>query len=249
MKIRFFGLLLCIALLFAGCTDTDKKDSKTDPPPPGETTYFFIESTEENSISIELPQSWLTNEQKLLIESFVSEKLTSICGQTFNLSKSDTGLPDAERVYSNYYVDLSVARAYRSDHITSFVFEGMLNQKGAAHPMHLFFALNFNPATNEIIAFTDRYVLDETLYNIFATQAQADLLEQMNGQWPTGWGSFSETLCSKEDFLSGMATGDEFCFYYTAQGIGISYPVPFALGNHIEVELPYTALTPINPEN
>lgn len=64
------------------------------------------------------------------------------------------------------------------------------------------------------------------------------ILEETGGVWPEGWESFSEILCSKETFLDGLnGKNSEIEWYYTENGIAFSYSVPFALGNHKEVEL------------
>jgi len=59
---------------------------------------------------------------------------------------------------------------------------------------------------------------------------------------PESWGTFSETICSKERFINGMTIGDEFSYYYTKNGVVISYPVVHALGDHKEVEISYDSL-------
>lgn len=247
-------LFVCVILFFAGCSRVDKETSshgapvspffneeqKTSTERKNENTRFLIENTAQNSISIALPVSEsLTGSHNLLMETFVCEKIEDICDKEFTLTKAQTGLSEAERLCTDYYIDLSGSISYQSADTISVVFEGILNLKGTAHPTHLFFTLNFNPKTTEIISFLDRYVLDDELYGDFATQAQANILEQTDGQWPAGWGTFSETLCSKERFLEEVASG-EICFYYTEDRIGFSYEVPFALGNHMEVELPYS---------
>ena len=42
--------------------------------------------------------------------------------------------------------------------------------------------------------------------------------------------------------MNGLSSGDDFHVFYTAEGVGISYPVPYAMGDHLEVMLPYSAL-------
>lgn len=102
--------------------------------------------------------------------------------------------------------------------------------------MHLFLSLNFNPKTMNIVDFTSRHTIDDELYNKFAQQGEKQFLEECGGKWPEGLSNFSEDLCSKEDFYDGLKN-DSINWYYTENGIGFSYLVPYALGNHKEVEI------------
>ncbi len=254
MKRIFFILLICISLLLSGC-DFENKDNSTSsssadktPSLPDENTdenlRFLIETTSQNSISIAIPISdTFTDAQDLFIDNFVSEKIESICDKNFTLRSSETDLVESERLYTDYYIDITGKISHQSTDIISIIFEGMLNQKDAAHPIHLLFTLNFHPETLKTVSLSDRYILDETLYQAFAQQAKADIRAQAGGQLPEDF--ISEMICSKDSFLDGLATEDEFCYYYTENKVGFSYPVSFALGGHIEVELSYSLLQPI----
>ena len=90
----------------------------------------------------------------------------------------------------------------------------------------------------DIINFSSRHIIDDELYNEFAKQGEKQILEETGGDWPKEWGSFSEMFCSKEkffDWLNNKTT--EIEWYYTDDGIGFSYSVIHALGDHKEVEL------------
>ncbi len=126
--------------------------------------------------------------------------------------------------------------------MVSIVFMGILNYKEAAHPTHVFFTLNLNCANGEQVPFANQYCINSTLYAVFAAQAEKEILDLNNGVWPEALGDFSESICREEDFLHGVEIGEEFFYYRTAEGIGISYPVPYSMGDYRIAEIPYEKL-------
>lgn len=169
---------------------------------------------------------------------FLLLKLYEISGENFKLINSERAIKNNNQNYTDYYITIESKTSYASDDIISIVFRGFLNKKSAAHPMHLFFALNFDPRTMSVVDFSSRHIIDDALYNEFVKQGEKEILDKTGGIWPEGWDSFSEMLCSKETFFDGLnGKNSEIEWYYTENGIGFSYSVPFALGNHREVEL------------
>lgn len=228
--------------------DTRSISSGKDAKKNDQTKYaFLIDDTYENTISIQIPLVKENSDQQLLfIQNVIKEKIKSFCGEEFNLTLSKTDIEnknstDPENLLG-YYIITKSKVSYESKDMVSIVFESFFNKSGTAHPTDWLFSINYNPTTFEIIAFSDMYYIDEKLYNIFAQYAEKEILKLCDGKWPDGWGSFSETLCSKENFLQGMKTETEFAYYYTNEGIGISYPIGHALGDHKEVVIPFADL-------
>lgn len=178
------------------------------------------------------------------IRAWLKEMVTAICG-TLDCALEETSEP--LRPIDNEESSISLFLEYRitcqREDLLSIVFEGLYNDRTAAHPMHLFFTLNIEPQSGETITFSDRYAIDDALYETFAACAERDITENAGGTWPEGWGTFSDTICDKDSFLNGMRTSLDFSVFFTEEGVGISYPVPYALGDHMEVILPYDALT------
>lgn len=249
MKKVILTILLCMVFVFSGCFYQNENNSKISLSQVesidriNNESCYLIEETNENIISIMIPYIQEIDDNNIfLIKDFVSSKIEKICGEAFHLTESKNGIVDKNKNYSNYYIEVSSKVSYISHDLISIVFEGVLNKKGTAHPCHLFFTFNFNSKTYKKVAFSDMYTLDETLYDTFSQQAQKSILEQNDGLWPKGWGNFSEELCSKDKFLNGIVAEDEIYWYHIKNGIGISYPVPYALGDHMEVEIPYESL-------
>ena len=244
-------LLLCAILIFTGCSPAENNAPSNLPvsssPATGE--QQLVTDTASDIILVQLPtDERFTETQNRFIEDFVRSKITAYVGEEeFDLTCIENQDSYTDQTYSRYCIKINSTISYISDDLISIVFTGFLNNKNAAHPLNLFFTCNFNPNTMQEIRFLDRFVADETLYQKFAEQGEKNILAEVDGEWPQGWGAFSDELCSKEQFLSGLrnenTTCSSVCCYYTAQNIGFSYSVAHALGDHKEVELPYTALS------
>lgn len=202
---------------------------------------YLLEENEKNLISIKLPTDYKFNNTQIeFMTDFLLLKLYEISGENFKLINSEKSIKNDNQNYTDYYITIDSKTSYASDDIISIVFRGFLNKKSAAHPMHIFFALNFDPRTMSVVDFSSRHIIDDALYNEFASQAEKQILEENEGKWPENLGAFSETLCPKECFFEGLKS-EEYDFlinwYYTETSIGFSYSVPFALGNYKVVEL------------
>lgn len=233
--IKMLACFMVLVFLFA-CTASDGNAE----------TVYLIENSEENTICVAYPNLQLpeSNAANNTIKDFVQKKISEICLMAdFNLTESTVKLSETTANYQNTYLNIDYRITYCTEDLISIVFEGLYNYKKAAHPIHLLFSLNMDPASGKQIAFTDRYVVDENLYEVFAAQAEMDITEGAGGTWPKGWGAFSEMICSKSDFLTGLVSEVDFHVFYTTEGVEISYPVPYAMGNHLEVALPYSVMT------
>lgn len=240
---KFLIILASVLLIVFACSCKTKENisemSSTGTPAESKIkSTYLVEENEENIISIKLPTDYAFNDaQNEFIADFVLSKICDISGKTFELTKSETAV-EYNQNYSEYYIDVESKTTYISDNIISIVFTGLYNKKSAAHPINLFFALNFDPKTMNIVQFSSIHTIDDSLYNEFVKQGEKEILDKTGGIWPEGWESFSETLCSKETFFDGLkGKNSEIEWYYTENGIAFSYSVPFALGNHREVEL------------
>lgn len=234
--IKIFACFAMLVFLFACSANGENAE-----------TVYLVENSEENVICVAYPKLPLPEREAANheIEDFVQEKIAEICLLTdYNLSASTKKLSETTADYQNTYLSMDYRITYCTEDLISIVFEGLYHYKKAAHPMHLLFTLNMNPASGNRLAFADRYAVDEDLYEIFAAQAETDISEDAGGTWPKEWGTFSETICGKSDFLTGLSAEKDFHVFYTTEGVGISYPVPYSMGDHLEVTLPYTALTP-----
>ena len=103
----------------------------------------------------------------------------------------------------------------------------------------MLFTLNIDTETGEPVLFAQKYKVDSELYTIFIETAK-EQLTHINLSEDTLISLFDE-----DTFIDGLMLEEDVCVYYTSAGVGISYPVVYALGNHIEIEIPYNKLRSI----
>lgn len=247
-KLAIVGYI--ILLLVSGCSmkEMDKDHGSESGSGTGNVQtssgVYLIENTSQNMISLQIPKlDDMTQEELVFLEKFITNKAFERSGETFHLKRKDKDISSTKREYEEYYIDVDSQVTYRTDDCVSVVFQGLYNKKSAAHPTHLLYAVNYHPDTLEVFTFNETYLLTDELYDTFARLAVANILEGTGGVWPSSWGPFDENICTKKSFFTGMKAGNEFDYYYTATGVVISYPVPFVMGDHLEVEIPYESLT------
>ncbi len=238
MKKLLAFLLAMVFAVLVGCNDGTTSSETVISGDKQEISYL-IEENDQNQISIKLPDDReYTSEQNKFIGDFVAQRLYAMTGENFDLIISSTDIKEPNKDYANYNISIEARTTYASDDMISVVFEGSLNKKSAPHPTRPFFTLNFNPATKEIIKFETINTIDDELYQKFATQGKQNILDECGGVWPEEFDSFEETLCSKETFFDGLkGNTNSINWYYTQEGIGFSYEVVHALGDHKEVEI------------
>lgn len=246
---RKLAIIGCIILLLvSGCSmkELDKDHGSESGTGNVQTSsgVYLIENTSQNMISLQIPKlDDMTQEELVFLEKFITNKAFERSGETFQLKRKDKDISSTKREYEEYYIDVDSQVTYRTDDCVSVVFQGLYNKKSAAHPTHLLYAVNYHPDTLEVFTFNETYLLTDELYDTFARLAVANILEGTGGVWPSSLGPFDENICTKKSFFTGMKAGNEFDYYYTATGVVISYPVPFVMGDHLEVEIPYESLT------
>lgn len=212
-------------------------------------TAYLVENSEENTICVAYPrlQSPESDTANDAIAAFVREKIAAICLLTeCNLTESPKKPSAATTDYQNTYLEIDYRITYCTEDLISIVFEGLYNYKKAAHPIHLLFTLNIEPQGGNKLAFADRYIIDDALYDTFAARAEKDITENADEAWLEDRGTFADEICDKAAFLKGLTSERNFHVFYTAEGVGISYPVSYSMGNHLEVVIPYSELTRID---
>ena len=197
-------------------------------------TRYLVESSAENQISIEIPIFEDGGAINQTILEYPMQWLYEVTGQTFDYGVSEYGLTGNDE-YAVYLGIVKHRITCVSDDLISIVFEGYLNQKTAAHPVGVFFTLNINRKTGERIRLKDIYTVDEACYDIFLKYAREQVPQELSQLISV------EELFSKDFFLSGMDTAGYWA-YFTDTGVGISCPVPHVAGDHMEIEIPYSAL-------
>ena len=117
-------------------------------------------------MAIEIPQLNIANSEKRNqeITEYIENCLYKLTGYSFELSNV-ADMPASEQVEKyEHYVEIKSQIVLQEDECVSIVFEGMYNCRTAAHPTHLFFTYNFNPKSGERILYSDKYEIEDTLY-------------------------------------------------------------------------------------
>ena len=248
---RLVAALLAV-LLLAGCSGApgDGDAAQTTNPGTTESTVpvassasYLIQDSGENLISIQIPHTDTMSEvETAFIQDFVRRKLETVTGAVPELTPSDQPVVGQGREYAQHRIDLESRVTQDTDAHVSIVFEGFYNLKSAAHPTNWLFSLNYAPGTLEAIPFAEKYAVNARLYQSFASAAESAIKEAAGGTWPEGWKPFGESICPEETFINGMCDEREFCYYLQEDGVVISYPVPHAVGDHLEAVIPYSQL-------
>lgn len=232
-------LILVLSFSLLGCrTAAPNMDSigSTDEQIAGD---YLIELNEQNKVIIKLPSTY---QQSKVIGNEMAEHISRILQNMTGTEFALTHTQEAPEVDSNWFLDgyseyaisLESRVTLCNDEIVSVIFEGMLNYRSAAHPVHLFFTLNYDPKTNKEISVTDVYDVSNELYDLVIQSIQQKATTEDSQKWAAIENYFLTTHASQEDFRSGMS---KFNYYFTDSGIGISFPVPYAIGSHAEVEI------------
>ena len=61
----------------------------------------------------------------------------------------------------------------------------------------------------------------------------------MGGAWIDGLAPFTESICTYDAFVEGIKNESRIYTFYNADGMGIIYPVPHALGDVRTTIIPY----------
>lgn len=138
----------------------------------------------------------------------------------------------AEKTYGVNYTDLELNLKYtvkRYDReFLSIVFEGMCNLRTAAHPEHIFIAKTFNLQRQQEVKPTDICKIDIP----FSEKAYTAFCEN------TSVSERFQTIYPDVDTLLTALQSDNAQIYFTQTCVGISIPVPYAIGSHMETEVP-----------
>lgn len=217
-------LCICTAL-FTGCKGGDttgvETPGKKDFPP-----YTVTEKTWEDkshkgsSVSIKYPQLGGGDYSKAnrIIQDAVKNYPTSVYGDN----------------YADLVLDMNYQIALDDNSMLSIVFAGIGNVRAAAHPNNTLFTVNVNVDSGKKLSLEDSYQIDEKFIRIFK--------EQWRAQSNTEISDYIFTLTEEElknQLTAADSAGSTVYSYFTDKNLGISFPVPHAIGDHVEVTIPY----------
>ena len=203
---------------------------------------YLIQDTSTFQVSVDIPLVEGENSERInqTLIMLVEDKVNEMLDHQGMLTTTDKDIHIEYRELPDMYsVDLVGEISFADDEMLSVVFSGLMNTKSAAHPTNVLFSININLKKLTKVRFSELYLINNDLYLTFSKLAEDAIIELAGGRWPLGWGDFGSELCSEEDFIIGMELENEYYWYFVDDGIYISYPVPYALGNHLEVLIPH----------
>ncbi len=240
--IRLVCVFVCV-LLVGGCAaPSPGGESHPQSTDHSEDGNFLVKLDGTDKIVLQFPPVDRENPTAdTLIKDYVCGVLNTMTDTSFALTQTQRAPTQGDDWYENGYTDYAIrldSRVIRrGDTLVSIVFEGMMNNRSAAHPTPLFFTLNYDPQMNKTIAFTDVYDLNDSLYLSFLQKIKEKMSAGEVGQAIDE--SFFSEYCSQDDFNREMTRKDVYLYYFTETGFSVGFPVPHAVGDYVEVEIPH----------
>lgn len=242
MKNRVFTVmfLLFFSLCFFGCVNQTEPPTSNEMQRGNDEYLYLTEESIKNLISVQIPVVATANAQAVntcIKEQVYQELRYWLFWEECNLKEASTPVANIrERIesseYSTQYLHISGCLSFESEELISLVFTGTQNVKSAAHPNEVFFSINVDIPSAQRIGIADVYSVDDTLYSAFLQHVSSERIPRNE--------LMTLNIFEKDAFLEGLTKESEkgLYSYFTPTHVGISYPVAYALGNHIEAEIP-----------
>lgn len=199
----------------------------------------------------------------ILIESKVDENVETVGDYTFTTKATypQLSIEDDARVaalnakiksdaesaivaYNDLYADTTIEIDNFSyaihDEILSIQYSGLAIVSGSAHPSQLFYTSNIDLETFENVTLSDKFEVNEQFLAFLKSGAFTivDETQAANFDWSLEDDAILLGELQAADSLSNIG-GDGVFSYYKEDRFGISIPVIYALGGHMELETSY----------
>lgn len=279
-NLKLVIIIILVCSFVSGCSENQKKSSNTI-----ETTFIEesqkqsdsnTETKSENSNIISFCAKEKSTEKRIyfnypqlkeninntdvvneLIVGFVESTLQDLCNGGFNGNIKES--PESWTWNNNDYTLQAMAVDYQivrndSDYF-SVTFEGLYNNKKAAHLINFFKSLVIDVNKCKLVTLSDLYNIDtdfvKLLQRKFKDQIRASLAERVG----ISIENISEkvedellTMFDNQSLLKALQQADKdngygFYSFLSCENMGISVPISHATGDHIEILFNYDELT------
>jgi len=259
---KFSVIITLIILLLSGCVVNNKQDSSlgtTESSGSDFISYCAKEETADNRVYFNYPQFKETtpNADQLneLIVGFIKNAL-QICdgggGFKGDLKSSPGNWKWNNDEYKILALDVNYDITRNDSDYLSITFEGDFNHKCLPHPTHYFNALIIDLKKHELVSLPDLYNINTDFINILRKEfsRQIILTPKFANESTSEKKMLQESLDNYSDgyLRKLLGSGDAYPVMYqrtflTSDMVGISMPLPYAMGDHFEVMLSYASLS------
>jgi len=137
-----------------------------------------------------------------------------------------------------YSLDISYKIELYTTELISIVFSGVGYVKDGAYPNRIFYTVNIDLNKCKVLVLTDRININTSfIEELIKPNTEYD--EYKNHQL-----NYLENL-NQDDLIKWLQDTDKssgFYSYYTKDSLGISFPIPHSIGDHVELEISYDVL-------
>lgn len=179
-------------------------------------TEQFTDYAEQNAIKVNFPV-FSKNQQRCLEINRLLKKAWSDYISNYGDNISQLKLNADYRIM------------YANDKLVSIVFCGTSNIKSAAHPTTFAFSVNILMETPMILNTTDVVEINGTLVQKIIDKLNTHQNEAITKYFQQFNASDIETMLEQEDVF----------YYFTSDGIGVLLAIPHAIGDYVDILIPY----------
>ena len=242
---KSFGILsvvLVAFLLLSGCAENQPRNSSESVPPASKIiSYCAREESAENCVFFGYPQfeESVSNAEVLnrLVLEFVSSELEEYCDGEFDGefdNSSETW--EWDEAYSIRAMNIGYEVVRDGADYFSVIFEGNFTHMLAAHPTNYFNALTIDVKRCEVVSLSDLCTVDLDFVGVFRSDFSRQIAADK--RWDDeGQKSVEEYLDGRTDEEWLATLKSEARIFLTADSVGISVPMPHAIGDYFVVRI------------
>lgn len=196
---------------------------------------IFTDTSHENSkVVVNYPQ--IKNDKQEKINKLIKEFAENIATETYGEDYINLSLD-----VSNYNI------VYYKNNLLSIVFEAFGYVSTAAHPNSFFSSINIDLKTASIISFSDLYSINDEVIEIINNNFHEQFLPKKIEEWGIDeddelYETYKNDLGFTRPNNLQNTIWDKKRFYFSENSIFISAGLPYAIGDHFEIEVEYTEL-------
>jgi hypothetical protein len=198
-------------------------------------TYSIIDETyTEEGITIKFPQlNKANNEAKAdsvnkIIQESIRMKLDSL-----RMGQEDMGA---------FFVDLKYETTGYDNKVLSIVYQGTSNFEKSAYPANIYYMKNISLGEVDALTLKDIFVIDDNFIEAFKSGSYSPSRDDLDLE--KSGVNIKETIesqYSNKDLMDYFEK-QEVNYKLTMEGVILSIEVPHAIGDHLEMAIPYEAV-------